>query len=253
MTVHDYRRKDAATPEQLYADFAGFIAECRLILGDVPLVDIYCDSAEQTLIEGMRIDAAKRNLCVEIHNARKGPINDRIRFYTVMMGAGRYKILKGCTSTIDAFSEAMWDGRTMDEFYVRGLSAAKDNSTIGSKTPVPCFDFAEDEGYFYAAFMGAYGIDLRTAKLHWLDFCALFKGLPDDCKLRQIIGIRAQNLGEIKSGAERKRISKLKSIYGLKVKVKRRFEAAADRNAAIAADLKRRAEEAEKKMREVRK
>lgn len=141
----------------------------------------------------------------------------------------------------------------MDEFYVRGLSAAKDNSTIGSKTPVPCFDFEEDEGYFYAAFMGAYSIDLRTAKLHWLDFCALFKGLPDDCRLRQIIGIRAQNLGEIKSGAERKRISKLKSIYGLKVKVKRRFEAAADRNAAIAADLKRRAEEAEKKMREVRK
>lgn len=74
-------------------------------------MDIYCDSAEQTLIEGMRIDAAKRNLCVEIHNARKGPINDRIRFYTVMMGAGRYKILKGCTSTIDALSEAMWDSK----------------------------------------------------------------------------------------------------------------------------------------------
>ena len=111
VTVHDYRRKDAATPEQLYADFAGFIAECRLILGGVPLVNVYCDSAEQTLIEGMRIDAAKRNLCVEIHNARKGPINDRIRFYTVMMGAGRYKILKGCTSTIDALSEAMWDSK----------------------------------------------------------------------------------------------------------------------------------------------
>ena len=113
VTVHDYRRKDAATPEQLYADFAGFIAECRLILGDVPLVNVYCDNVEQTLIEGMRIDAAKRKLRVEIHNARKGPINDRIRFYTVMMGAGRYKILKGCTSTIDAFSEAMWDGRTI--------------------------------------------------------------------------------------------------------------------------------------------
>ena len=70
-------------------------------------------NVEQTLIEGLRIDAAKRKLRVEIHNARKGPINDRIRFYTVMMGAGRYKILKGCTSTIDAFSEAMWDGRTI--------------------------------------------------------------------------------------------------------------------------------------------
>ena len=141
----------------------------------------------------------------------------------------------------------------MDEFYVRGLSAAKDNSTIGSKTPVPCFDFEEDEGYFYAAFMGAYGIDLRTAKLHWLDFCALFKGLPDECKLKQIIGIRAQSLGEIKSGTERKRISKLKSIYGLKVKVKRRFEGAKERNSAIMADLMCRNAEAERKMREVRK
>lgn len=111
VTVHDYRRKDAATPEQLYADFVQFIAECRLILGNVPLVDIYCDNTEQTLIAGMRTEAARRSLGVEIHNARKYPINDRIRFYTAMMGAGRYKILKSCTVTIDALSEAMWDSK----------------------------------------------------------------------------------------------------------------------------------------------
>ena len=113
ITVHDYRRKDAATPEQLYDDFAGFIAECRLILGNVPVVDIYCDSAEQTLIAGLRIEAAKRRLGVEIHNARKNPINDRIRFYTAMMGAGRYKILRNCNATIDALSEAMWDSKAL--------------------------------------------------------------------------------------------------------------------------------------------
>ena len=86
-----------------------FIIECRLILGNVPLVDIYCDSAEQTLIAGLRAEVALRGLKVEIHNARKYPINDRIRFYTAMMGAGRYKILKSCQTTIDALSEAMWD------------------------------------------------------------------------------------------------------------------------------------------------
>lgn len=194
-------------------------------------------------------------------NGVKIPINPDFRIMCEYSAAVLRRHTEGLTDIVSRFYFAgLPEGigaaeaaEAMDEFYVRGLSAAKDNSTIGSKTPVPCFDFAEDEGYFYAAFMGAYSIDLKTAKLHWLDFCALFKGLPDDCKLRQIIGIRAQNLGEIKSGAERKRISKLKSIYGLKVKVKRRFEAAADRNAAIAADLKRRAEEAEKKMREVRK
>ena len=72
-------------------------------------MDIYCDSAEQTLIAGLRAEAARRGLKVEIHNAKKSPINDRIRFYTAMMGAGRYKILKSCQTTIDALSEAMWD------------------------------------------------------------------------------------------------------------------------------------------------
>ena len=113
VTVHDYHRKDAATPQQLYDDFVQFIIECRLILGNVPIVDIYCDNEEQTLIAGMRVEAARRGLKVEIHNARKSPINDRIRFYTAMMGAGRYKILKGCKATIDALSEAMWDSKAV--------------------------------------------------------------------------------------------------------------------------------------------
>ena len=113
VTVHDYHRKDAATPQQLYDDFVQFIIECRLILGNVPIVDIYCDSAEQTLIAGLRAEAARRGLKVEIHNARKYPINDRIRFYTAMMGAGRYKILKSCQTTIDALSEAMWDSKAL--------------------------------------------------------------------------------------------------------------------------------------------
>ena len=113
ITVHDYHRKDAATPQQLYDDFVQFIIECRLILGNVPIVDIYCDSAEQTLIAGLRAEAARRGLKVEIHNARKYPINDRIRFYTAMMGAGRYKILKSCRATIDALSEAMWDSKAV--------------------------------------------------------------------------------------------------------------------------------------------
>ena len=113
VTVHDYHRKDAATPQQLYDDFVQFIIECRLILGNVPIVDIYCDSAEQTLIAGLRAEAARRGLKVEIHNARKYPINDRIRFYTAMMGAGRYKMLKSCRATIDALSEAMWDSKAV--------------------------------------------------------------------------------------------------------------------------------------------
>ena len=116
ITVHDYRRKDAATPDLLYADFAKFLQECRLILPkSCPLSDIYCDSAEQTLIKGMDVFARKNGLKVNILNARKKPINDRIRFYTILMGAQKYKILRSCSATIDAFSSAVWDGKNKTE------------------------------------------------------------------------------------------------------------------------------------------
>lgn len=116
VTVHDYRRKDAATPDILYADFLRFIEECRLILPKkCRLVDVYCDSAEQTLIKGLDAFCRRAGAGLAIHNARKKPINDRIRFYTLLMGSDRYKIVKSCVSTIDAFTEALWDGKHVTE------------------------------------------------------------------------------------------------------------------------------------------
>ena len=116
ITIHDYRRKDAATPQQLYDDLGKFLAECRLIAnGRFNITDMYCDSAEQTLIGGIRAEAARNDWKINVHNAKKKEINDRIRFYCIMQGAGRYKIHKSCTATIDAFSEAMWeDNATAD-------------------------------------------------------------------------------------------------------------------------------------------
>lgn len=115
ITVCDYRRKDAATPDILNRDFGDFIRQCRLILGKVPIVDVYCDSAEQTLIAGMKNYAYREKLGVNIRGAYKRPINDRIRFYTAIMGADRYKIHERCRPTIEAFTEAMWSGRHVTE------------------------------------------------------------------------------------------------------------------------------------------
>ena len=109
ITVCDRHITDALTPEKLYNAFGDFLSECRSVLGGVPLVDVYCDSAEQTLIGGMRAENVRRGWRVEIHNARKNPINDRIRFYCIMQGADRYRILGSCKATIDAFCSAQWD------------------------------------------------------------------------------------------------------------------------------------------------
>lgn len=115
ITVHDRRIKEALSPEKLYEKFGEFLAECRLIIPGVPIIDVYCDSAEQTLIGGMRIETGRRKWGVQIHNARKGQIKDRIRFYCLLMGAGRYKILRSCADTIEAFETAVWDSKHITE------------------------------------------------------------------------------------------------------------------------------------------
>lgn len=73
----------------------------------------------------------------------------------------------------------------------------------------PCFDYAFDAPYLYAAFRECYGIDLlRIPFLHWWEFKWLFNGLPEECALVKRIGIRATDLNQIKLKEERARIRK---------------------------------------------
>ena len=84
-----------------------FIRKC---LRSYPcLRDVYCDSAEQVLIRGLQNAARKERLPVEIHNAKKGDIGQRIRFYSSIMSGGRYRISAKCSNTVRAFSEAVWE------------------------------------------------------------------------------------------------------------------------------------------------
>ena len=46
-----------------------------------------------------------------VRKARKGPINDRIRFMCRMMAGERYHLLDTCAHTRQALCEAVWDGR----------------------------------------------------------------------------------------------------------------------------------------------
>ena len=137
--------------------------------------------------------------------------------------------------------------RAMTDFYVSGLAPKTvEKKSSAMSCPEPVFDFAEDEPYFYAAYLSEYGINLNTTELHWLDFCALFRGLPDDCRLKQIIGIRSQKLSDIKSSGEKARISRLKKIYALG-KRGRKYKNAAERDRAVLSDIKRMHAEAAKR------
>lgn len=78
-------------------------------------------------------------------------------------------------------------------------------------------DYEEDAGLILAAFMQVYGIDLSTADLHWHIFKALLDGLPDDCKLKKVMGYRALDASDFaKMGKEEaKSYRELQRIYSL--------------------------------------
>ena len=54
-------------------------------------------------------------------------------------------------------------------------------------------DYLEDGEFIYASFMAVYGIDLCDVEMHGWKFKALLLGLPDDSKMKQIMGMRGYN------------------------------------------------------------
>ena len=112
VTLDDYREKEALNPTKLENDFVDFVKRCQMRW---LVTDVWCDSAEQTLINGLRTAAAKAHLPVNIGNAQKRPINDRIRALCLLMGAGRYYINRTCTDTIEALKTAVWDSKHTTE------------------------------------------------------------------------------------------------------------------------------------------
>lgn len=112
VTLKEYYHKGIASPSELERDFVAFVRECKRFF---IVTDAYCDSAEQTLIQGLRTACARDGVGITIHNARKSEINDRIRFFCRMQATGRHKILRDCPYTLEAFQTAVWDGKRIDK------------------------------------------------------------------------------------------------------------------------------------------
>ena len=112
VVLDEYREKEALNPNKLQKDFVDFVRRCQMRW---LVTDAWCDSEEQTLINGLRAAAAHEHLPINIGNALKRHINDRIRALCIMMGAGRFKICDGCKWTIDALKSAIWDTKHVTE------------------------------------------------------------------------------------------------------------------------------------------
>ena len=97
-----------------------FVAFCRKIIARYGVIHhVYCDSAEQTLIAGLRSAARKSGLewlAPAIGNALKTTINDRIRATLRLMAQGRFfYIPEECRTLDDALSGAVWNPKNLTE------------------------------------------------------------------------------------------------------------------------------------------
>jgi PBSX family phage terminase large subunit len=112
VVLDEYRETKALNPTKLEADFVDFVRRCQMRW---LVANVWCDSAEQTLINGLRTAAARYRIPVNIGSALKKPINDRIRALCMLMGAGRFFVNRTCKDTIDALKSAIWDSKKPTE------------------------------------------------------------------------------------------------------------------------------------------
>lgn len=111
---HNNKTHGRLSPERLTAGFVDFAKRAK---AKYRVYEAYCDSAEQTLIEGFAVAAAKNHLGIDVRNAVKGPINDRIAFYNSIMAQDRFRVAAHCTALISALKNAVYSGKdpTKDE------------------------------------------------------------------------------------------------------------------------------------------
>lgn len=111
VTLDEFYTKKPIDPHELETAFVTFVRK-QISDGYNP-IEIYVDSAEQTLKHGLENALIRGHIGIPVMNAEKTEINDRIRLYSRLFGFERYKIMRHCEHTIEAFQTALWNGKKL--------------------------------------------------------------------------------------------------------------------------------------------
>ncbi len=106
VVLDEFYLKEQISPERLSHEFVSF---CKRQKEKYSVCEAYCDSAETTLICGLKNAAAKHHLLIDVKKAKKTKILDRIRFFNSMISQGRFSLLKSCVHLKEALCSAVWD------------------------------------------------------------------------------------------------------------------------------------------------
>ena len=105
--------KEEIDPEMLGIMFCNFVQKIISRYGFITVV--YADSAEQTLIAGIRSSLRKNGLgWIRVDNALKTEVNDRINATAILMAQGRfYYVDNECGSLVGALCTAVWNPKEL--------------------------------------------------------------------------------------------------------------------------------------------
>jgi hypothetical protein len=115
---------------------------------------------------------------------------------------------EGIRDAGEAMERILW-------FYQCGDDQAGNQPQVQGGTSETPFSYEYDADYIYAAFVEAYGIDLTQNPLHWWQFRALFKALPEDTQFMKIVGYRTMKIPAKLPKEQREHYQKMKQLYRL--------------------------------------
>ena len=96
--------------------------------------------------------------------------------------------------------------------------------------PERLLDWRKDALRIWGDFRVYAGIDLKTARMHWWEFRAIFDSLPPDSQIMTAMRYRSIDLGTIPDAKERARYARLKRAVALeRVDYEAEYDAAMDR------------------------
>ena len=107
--IENTQETKTITPAELEEKFAMFLKKVynKYKKGG----NVYCDSAEQTLIGGFKTKVARENLMFNIQNARKNEIKQRIKLMLRLMALDKFKVCEWCKSVVNALSDAVYNSK----------------------------------------------------------------------------------------------------------------------------------------------
>ena len=106
VVLDEFYLKEQISPERLSREFVDF---CRRQKENYNVSEAYCDSAETTLILGLKNAALREHILIDVKRAKKTKILDRIRFFNSLISQKRFKVLKKCENVKAALCQAVWD------------------------------------------------------------------------------------------------------------------------------------------------